>query len=709
MATKGVLGSVGQGPGQGEVRAPSQVDSMSAGQGGGQAPSWADFVGNAHALLYRASEVLTQRARPSSSVASALRSLQRSFAAVYDALDARAAPAQALRVALTHVAAATGELSAAAPADSIVGVALEALGEASLLLGEAEVRVPPHVASPTAALDLRASLEVPSLHLLDRPSLEPAFRALEPPPPELTPTPEEPAPRPTTFEGLGQASEQRKERAKAALQAARGRQGQASPPAQAEPARGVEVPPGFAPDLEPALSEVAFVRRQVRELFEEIVMGGLQRVPLPGDDWRSSLVLERRMLAAIDAVAALGPLAIAELEPLVLDSPVKDPSRVFAITMTLGCMAGRDALAGAERIFLTWERAAPAHARAFADALKLVPHPSVRPLLQRYLGDAEATHRALAIEVLIARGTATLAELTRAANDVPDVAALALPAYALTLHPGAADVTRVALGSEHAALREAAWLAMAYRGAPATVTLLRGGLAGPTLERAALLLALVGGLRDAQALAECVAHAPSPGLVRTLGWSGNLGAMNLLIDLLEHENEDLHLAAAEALERLTGAGLLDEVPVEPEDIAVPDVPDPPTGDEPGRPSLAYEVSDPRDRPEEGSPETLTRPSTDPARWRAFWQANARSFDPTKRLRRGQPYTPRLSLAELEGGHASPGERRLLQRELVIRTGAFVRFDPHDFVASQVAALEQWRPLAQRAAGAPGSWQLPLRS
>ncbi|HEU4537436.1 MAG TPA: hypothetical protein VFS00_25130, partial [Polyangiaceae bacterium] len=140
-----------------------------------------------------------------------------------------------------------------------------------------------------------------------------------------------------------------------------------------------------------------------------------------------------------------------------------------------------------------------------------------------------------------------------------------------------------------------------------------------------------------------------------------------------------------------------------EDIVVPDVPDPPD-DAPGRPSLAVEVSDPRDRPEEPASETLTRPSTDPARWRAFWQANARSFDPAQRLRRGRPYSPRLSLAELEGGRASPGERRLLQRELVVRTGAFVRFDPHDFVAAQAIALEQWRPLVQRAAGAPGSWQ-----
>jgi HEAT repeat protein len=392
----------------------------------------------------------------------------------------------------------------------------------------------------------------------------------------------------------------------------------------------------------------------------------------------------------------------------VLDSPVKDPSRVFAITMILGCLAGRDSLAAAERVFLTWERADPAHARAFADALKLAPHPSAGALLRSYLSDAEASHRALAAEVLVYRGTATLEQLAQAAVDLPDIASLALPAYALTRHPGASNATHAALSSEHAGLREAAWLAMAYRGAPSTVSVLRTALGGPFVERAAPLLALVGGAHDARAILECVARAPTSALVRALGWAGSLEATSLLIGLLEHENADMHEAAAEALERLTGAGLVDEVPVEPEDIVVPDVPDPPPDTERLRPSLAYEVSDQRDLPEEGSIETLTKPSTDPARWRAYWQEHARSFDVSKRHRRGKLYTPLVSLAELAGGKASPGERRLLQRELVIRTGGFVRFDPHDFVRSQEAALEQWQAPAQRASSTPGTWQTPVR-
>ena len=41
------------------------------------------------------------------------------------------------------------------------------------------------------------------------------------------------------------------------------------------------------------------------------------------------------------------------------------------------------------------------------------------------------------------------------------------------------------------------------------------------------------------------------------------------------------------------------------------------------------------------------------------------------------------------------ERRWLMRELVVRTGQFVRFDPHDFVAVQEEALAAWAPIAQR--------------
>jgi hypothetical protein len=68
----------------------------------------------------------------------------------------------------------------------------------------------------------------------------------------------------------------------------------------------------------------------------------------------------------------------------------------------------------------------------------------------------------------------------------------------------------------------------------------------------------------------------------------------------------------------------------------------------------------------------------------------------------------VSLSELDAGPCTPAERRLLQRELVVRTGSFVRFDPHDLVVVQEEALRAWQPIARRASATPGRWTRPYR-
>ena len=81
---------------------------------------------------------------------------------------------------------------------------------------------------------------------------------------------------------------------------------------------------------------------------------------------------------------------------------------------------------------------------------------------------------------------------------------------------------------------------------------------------------------------------------------------------------------------------------------------------------------------------------------------------TSKYRRGSLYTPTVSLWELDAWPVTPVERRWLQRELVVRTGHFVRFDPHDFVAVQELALQAWAPIAQRMSGNAGSFTRPMR-
>src|SRR5205085_12503226 len=113
------------------------------------------------------------------------------------------------------------------------------------------------------------------------------------------------------------------------------------------------------------------------------------------------------------------------------------------------------------------------------------------------------------------------------------------------------------------------------------------------------------------------------------------------------------------------------------------------GPKPARPTLAKEISDPRDLPGEGAPDALELPTTDVTRWQEWWSEVRENYHNGTRYRRGNPYTPLISWWELDQWRVTPFERRMLQRELVVRTGYYVPFDPFDFVPVQEAAIKQW--------------------
>jgi hypothetical protein len=447
-------------------------------------------------------------------------------------------------------------------------------------------------------------------------------------------------------------------------------------------------------------------------------MIGIQRAPLLGDPWRGAKLLEDRMLAAIDAIAALGPPALERLEPLVLDAPAKDPARGFALAMILGCFEGRDTLGAVERVLRHLGPVDPEVRAYVGSALKLIPHPSLPLVLRTLLADGDFACRALAIDVLSYRGLATVPELLAAAQDPsPLVAAAALPALGLHRPPELSPVLSVALAHAEPAVREAAWAAMAYSGHPLAAEVLASELQGPLAARAAIPLAIVGDDRDAARLLERMRSSLAPALIHAVGWAGAPEAVPALIELLEHEDPAVQLSAAYALERITGAQLEEEVLVLPEEIAVADVAEPDVGEGEGgeggekapRPrSLAEVVSDPRDRPSEGASETRRQPTVRAELWQAYWAEKGGDYRPNVKVRRGSPYTPLVSLWELSFLPLTPGERRWLQRELCARTGQSVRFDPHDFVTAQEEALKAWGAFAQRSSGSAGSWLRPGR-
>lgn len=659
------------------------------------ASPWMKHLERAHALAHEAARAVGEEVEPSPFLAPAARHLERGVAAMYDAFDGRADR-------VTAIGLAHGRLWEGAILVARAGLprALGPLRAACAELVAAEERFPRVALAGRAASALVAATDVLPLHVVERSSILPSFRA--PPVPE--PEAEIPAfalPEPTTFEELAAVAAMAARHAEQRI--AENTAPKAALPAN-EPAPAPMPPPGFAVSPPPALAEDAFVQRWARQCFEEIGMLGLQRTPLAGDDWRTSASIERRLLHAVDAIAALGPIAVAYLEPLALDAPVANPMTVFAISLLGGCLEGRDALGSAERVLHHFGPNDPLVAEPFASAMKLAPNPFVPGLLRSLCVSPERGCRALAIEVLAHRGWLTEAELGALVEDEdPRILTLALPALAQTRHRDLYRAIARALAHADVRVQAAALDAMAIAAHPEAASAARAAAAGTVGDAALVRLALMADENDARWLLDHANAAPTAAAIEALGWAGLVDAVPLLIELLDAEDDAAKQAAAAALERLLGANLIEPVEIPPEaveDVMVVDPdPDPPKR---GR-TLAELVSHPRDMPSAGSPETLEMASMDPAKWKAYWAEHGKRVDPKLRIRRGHPYSPSVSLYELDRLPLPPEDRRRLHRELAARTGKVTAFDPHDFVVVQERALAAWGGVVKAMAESPGGW------
>jgi len=447
----------------------------------------------------------------------------------------------------------------------------------------------------------------------------------------------------------------------------------------------------------PAVSrEMEFLRRWARECVDEVAMVALQREPLLGDDWRSCAALEERMLRAIDAFASLGEPALAWLEPLHFDAPAPDPSRVFAVVLLAASFEGRDALGLVERFLhaVVTDRAA---LLAAGDALVLAPHPELDARLRAYLVDVEPSLRELAVRTLARRGGLADHELRRCADDRPEIASHALVPLALRRHPEHLRLIEEALGSSRSELRCAAARALALASPARAQITLRGWLGGADGDEAAMLLAMLGAEVDVPRLVDHARRAPTPRALAALGVAGRVFAIEALLAFLRDGDEALALEAARALERLLGARLLASVAIAPEELpAPPELPEPEVPG-PRAPSLAREVSDPRDVPALGSPDTLELPSPEFEVWRAYWLEHRGRFEASRRHRAGAPHAALGVWQELAGGALRHDERRDAGFELQLLTRTEVGLDVRALVGEQLAALERLRPVAARVA------------
>lgn len=590
----------------------------------------------------------------------------------------------------------------------ILGVADTADAASPFLAAADDQLAPLFHRPPEPPGELRASMGTPRLHDLVRPRLLPVVRLPPKPEPEVTRAEPPPIATSKTFDELDEAIKELENRAKARREAAEERKQQlaeklAGPEKQIEEK---DVPEGFQRDPLPKQSVPEFLRDAARHACEEIAMVGIARLPLPGDPWRTMAFLDQRMLNNIDALAALGPEALRFVEEWGIDSPTPAASKVFAAAAGLGSFRGRDTLAAAERVFHEAELSDSESRALFANALSLCPHPDVPLLVRRLLSEPSPERRAIGVRVAIAREIITDEQLERAAFDEPAVVARALPLFALSGSPRVTEAINRAWQMEQPETREACWQAMAYSADPRLLPSLEAELESERAERAIVYYGVFGGAREARQLLDWVSAGPTPHNVTALGWAGTADAIELLIGVLRTGDDDSKLAAAYALERITAAQLWEHAEVPPEDIEVEDVPEPDVGEEPE--PLARQISDPRDVPEQGSPDEILRPSLRLDWWLWFKKEHGERFAPGTRYRCGEPYTPLVVQRELNGPLRPPGERMMLQRELIVRTGDYVRFDVNDFVPVQEASIEAWEPLCSRASGQPGSWVTPAR-
>jgi hypothetical protein len=661
------------------------------------ASPWMKHLERAHDLAHVAARAIGEESTPSAHLAPAARRLEIGIAAMYDAFDGRADRSTAINLA--H-----GRLWDAAILTARAGLprALAALREACRELVQAEERFPRVPLAERVTKEIETRADLPPLHAIERASMAPSFSAPDLPEPE-----DEVAavalPEPTTFAELAATAKLARQLAeqRPASLAQRKERPTVEKPAPVAP------PPGFAEPPPAAVEDEEFIRRWARECFDEIGMLGVQRLPLAGDDWRTSLPIERRMIHAVDAIAALGPPAIASLEPLALDAPIANPMSVFAIALLGGCLEGRDALGGAERALHHFGPTDPIVAEPFAAAMKLAPNPFLPGALRSLLASTEIGCRAIGIDVLGYRGWLTNTELAELADEEdPGVLAHVLPALAAARHPDLGRALARAQAHDDLRVQEAALAAMALAAHPKASSAARAAATGALGDRALVHLAIVASEDDARWLLDRMNASPTAAAVEAVGWAGLTLAIPALIDLLDAEDEAIKLVAGAALERLLGAKMVESIEVPPEALDDTGIEDPdPDAADPRRP-LAELVSDPRFMPPASSTEKLEVASIDPQRWRAYWSAHGSRYDPEQRLRRGNPYSPSVSLHELDRLPLSPGDRRCLHRELAARTGKLTHFDPHDFVLVQEQSLAAWGALVKATAEVPGSWARP---
>src|SRR5437868_648303 len=170
------------------------------------------------------------------------------------------------------------------------------------------------------------------------------------------------------------------------------------------------------PDV-PSRGTAAFRHRAVQQCLDTVAVLRAYREPLEGETWVTPAGSEERLLAQIDAIAALGREALAQVASLAIDADLPDPGRVFAALFVLGCVEGRAWLKPIRDIFIDAVARHPGEAAAAVEALSLSANPEVATGIEPLLDDPLAALRAAAVRVLAHRTALSESAWQRAMRD----------------------------------------------------------------------------------------------------------------------------------------------------------------------------------------------------------------------------------------------------------------------------------------------------
>lgn len=390
-----------------------------------------------------------------------------------------------------------------------------------------------------------------------------------------------------------------------------------------------------------------FRQHAARECFDTAATLRIHREPLAGEHWQLPARAEKRLLAQINAIVALGPDALAQVIRLALDPDLADPGRVFAALLTLGSVDDPALHTQALRIFRGAVMRSAREARAAVEALGVCPHPGFDDALAPLLRDPQARIREACVRVLAFRGTLAQDAWHAALRDADlgvRTAALAAPlagyerrACEEALQPCfdlPESETRVRL-----ALRAGVSIGSA-RAHDFASWRMRGE--APGWADAAHCVALFGHASDAPAIARLLQGAdPRAGIQA----AARLGVVELAPDLLSvlarhAADSEAALCARRALRRITG--------------------------------MAFDAPDAEPDAREAA---------------LLWERQASRFHPGTRYREGRALSLALLLDLLRDGPGSREERDTLYLEMRSATASRVpRFSVHDFVGVQRQAL-----------------------